>query len=118
MIDVGQGDYVDMVEFYTMKNVFYLPEVARWSFIKKHAKQNDFAVKIDKLLSLAKEVKKVVDDKARFTDWNERDDIKAELKVELILLLAKHKYPPVDRDEVYNEIIEQTENFKKYQGAK
>ncbi|VDA99856.1 Type I restriction-modification system, DNA-methyltransferase subunit M [Olavius algarvensis spirochete endosymbiont] len=50
LIDEGQGDYVDMVEFYTMKNVFYLPEEARWSFIKKHAKQNDIAVKIDTAL--------------------------------------------------------------------
>ncbi len=51
LIDEGQGDYVDMVEFYTMKNVFYLPEDARWSYIKKHAKQNDIAVKIDTALS-------------------------------------------------------------------
>lgn len=50
LIDEGQGDYVDMVEFYTMKNVFYLPEKARWNFIKKHAKQNDIAVKIDTAL--------------------------------------------------------------------
>ena len=35
LIDEGQGDYVTMVEFYTMKNVFYLPEEARWSFIKE-----------------------------------------------------------------------------------
>ena len=25
------------------------------------------------------------------------------------------RYPPVDRDEVYKEIFEQAENFKKYQ---
>jgi type I restriction enzyme R subunit len=34
--------------------------------------------------------------------------------VELILLLAKHGYPPVDRDEVYKDIFEQAESFKKY----
>jgi len=50
LIVAGQKDYVDMVEFYTMKNVFYLPEEARWSYIKKHAKQNDIAVKIDTAL--------------------------------------------------------------------
>lgn len=51
MIKEGQESYLDMVEFYTMKNVFYLPEEARWSYIKKHAKQNDIAVKIDTALS-------------------------------------------------------------------
>ncbi|GGK58008.1 class I SAM-dependent DNA methyltransferase [Amphritea balenae] len=50
IIDEGQGDYVDMVEFYTMKNVFYLPETSRWSYILKHAKQDDIAVKIDTAL--------------------------------------------------------------------
>jgi len=29
-------------------------------------------------------------------------------------VLAKHGYPPVDRDEVYKEIFEQAENFKRY----
>ena len=54
-------------------------------------------------------------DKAKYTDWRRRADIKAELKVDLIILLAEHGYPPVDRDEVYKEIFEQAENFKKYQ---
>jgi len=53
LIDEGQGDYVDMVEFYTMKNVFYLPEETRWSYIKKHAKQSDIAIKIDTALHTA-----------------------------------------------------------------
>jgi len=39
-----------MVEFYAMKNVFYLPEESRWSHIQKHAKQDDIAVKIDTAL--------------------------------------------------------------------
>ncbi len=50
LIAVGQGDYVDMVEFYAMKNVFYLPEESRWSFIQRQAKQDDIAVKIDTAL--------------------------------------------------------------------
>lgn len=50
LIEEGQGDYVDMVAFYTMKNVFYLPEEARWSHIQKQAKQDDIAVKIDTAL--------------------------------------------------------------------
>lgn len=50
LIDEGKDSYVDVVEFYTMKNVFYLPEESRWSFIKKHAKQDDIAIKIDTAL--------------------------------------------------------------------
>lgn len=68
----------------------------------------------EKLIALAKDIKIIVDDKAKYTDWSDREDIKAELKVDLILKLAEHGYPPVTRDEVYKEIFEQAENFKKY----
>ncbi|WP_028869641.1 type I restriction-modification system subunit M [Psychromonas arctica] len=44
------SEYIDMVEFYTMENIFYLPEDARWSFIQMNAKQDDIAVKIDSAL--------------------------------------------------------------------
>lgn len=50
LIDDGKENYVDMVEFYTMKNVFYLSEESRWSHVKQHAKQDDIAIKIDTAL--------------------------------------------------------------------
>jgi type I restriction enzyme, R subunit len=59
--------------------------------------------------------KDLVDGQAKYHDWNKRDDIKSALKVELILLLDEFGYPPVERDEVYVEIFEQAENFKKNQ---
>jgi len=62
---------------------------------------------------LARAVKLLVDTQSRFPDWNKREDIKASLKVDLILLLDEYGYPPVEIDEVYNEIFEQAENFKK-----
>lgn len=33
--------------------------------------------------------------------------------MQIILTLAKHKYPPATRDEVFKTIFEQAENFKK-----
>ena len=92
-------------------------EKAFYDILKTLAHKYDFTYPEDKLIELAKEVKEVVDDKTKYTDWSQRADIKAELKVDLILLLGKHGYPPVDRDEVYKEIFEQAENFKKHLGA-
>lgn len=68
----------------------------------------------EKLLDLAKEVKAIVDDKSKFAAWSVRDDIKAELKVNIILKLADYHYPPVTVDEVYKEVLAQAENFRKY----
>ncbi len=88
-------------------------EKAFYDILKSLAVKYDFSYPEDKLIELAQAVKEVVDDKAKYTDWNNRDDIKAELKVDLIMLLAKFGYPPVSRDEVYKEIFAQAENFKK-----
>lgn len=89
-------------------------EKALYDILKSLALKYDFEYPEEQLIELSKAVKTVVDDKARYTDWNQRDDIKAELQVDLIILLAEYGYPPVDRDEVYKEIFEQAENFKKY----
>lgn len=51
IIAEGKEKYVDIAEFYTMNNVFYLPEKARWSYILENAKQDDIAIKIDTALS-------------------------------------------------------------------
>jgi type I restriction enzyme R subunit len=91
-------------------------EKAFYDILKALAVKYDFAYPEDKLIPLSQKVKAVVDDKAKYTDWSKRTDIKAELKAELIILLAENDYPPVDRDEVYKEIFEQAENFKKYKG--
>ncbi len=91
-------------------------EKAFYDILKTIAHKFDFDYPEDKLIVLAQEVKKVVDDKSKYTDWNVRDDIKAELKVDLIMLLAKHGYPPITKDEVFKEIFEQAENFKKFRG--
>ncbi|MBT6852194.1 MAG: type I restriction endonuclease subunit R [Opitutae bacterium] len=94
-----------------------IEEKAFYDILKSLAFKYEFTYPEDKLLELAKLVKTEVDDKAKYTDWSQRDDIKAELKVSLIILLANNDYPPVDRDEVYKEIFEQAQNFKKHQAA-
>ncbi len=50
LIAEGKEKYLDMVEFYAMKNVFYLTEESRWSHISSMAKQDDIAIKIDSAL--------------------------------------------------------------------
>ncbi len=42
--------YIEMKEFYNMKNVFFLTENSRWSYIIVNAKQDDIALKIDTAL--------------------------------------------------------------------
>ena len=90
-------------------------EKAFYDILKEIANKFGFEYPEDKLLVLAAAVKKMVDDKSKYTDWANRSDIKAELQMDLILILAEHGYPPVPQDEVFKEIFEQAENFKKYE---
>ncbi|PLB19211.1 MAG: Type I restriction-modification system, DNA-methyltransferase subunit M [Flavobacteriaceae bacterium FS1-H7996/R] len=50
LIAEGKEKYVEMKDFYNMKNVFFLEEISRWSYISKNAKQDDIAIKIDTAL--------------------------------------------------------------------
>jgi type I restriction enzyme R subunit len=90
-------------------------EKAFYDILKELCIKYDFKYPEDKMIDLANAVKDLVDGQANFHDWNKRDDIKSALKVGLILLLDEFGYPPVERDEVYVEIFEQAENFKKNQ---
>jgi type I restriction enzyme R subunit len=91
-------------------------EKAFYDILKMLCVKYDFNYPDDKLIELAKSVKELVESNAQFPDWNKREDIKARLKVGLILMLDAFGYPPVDKDEVYVEIFEQAENFKKNKG--
>lgn len=89
-------------------------EKSFYDILKAIAEKYQFEYPHEKLIILSKAIKQIVDDKAKYTDWSQKEDIKAELKVDLILVLAEHDYPPVPKDEVFKEIFEQAENFKKY----
>ena len=89
-------------------------EKAFYDILYAVSKKYEFEYPKDKMIALSKKIKVVVDDKVKYTDWSTREDIKAGLHVDLIILLDEYGYPPVTIDDVYKEVLEQAENFKKY----
>lgn len=91
-------------------------EMAFFDILKAVAIKYDFIADFpdEKLTNLAKQVKELIEQQATVADWNNRDDIKAELKMNVIILLAGAGYPPKIHDEVFKEILEQAENFKRH----
>ena len=68
-------------------------------------------------IELAKEIRAALRDKEKYADWANSAQIKALMQADIIIILAKHGYPPTPAEiyeKVYNDILEQTENFKKY----
>lgn len=89
-------------------------EKAFYDILVKVRNAHGFPYADDKCLILAKKIKELVDDKAQFADWSTRDDIKNQLNMDLTVLLYKNGYPPEWDEEVFDKVLEQAENFKKW----
>ncbi|MDY0138813.1 MAG: HsdR family type I site-specific deoxyribonuclease [Candidatus Izemoplasmatales bacterium] len=88
-------------------------EKAFYDILKATKDKYAFDYSDEKLKDLASKIKKVVDDKSKYTDWSVRTDIKNKLQVDIFKLLKRSGYPPVTNQEVYDQVFEQAENFKK-----
>ena len=89
-------------------------EKAFYDILVKVRDAHGFPYVDEKCLVLAKKIKELVDDKAQFADWSTRDDIKNQLNMDLTVLLYKNGYPPEWDEEVFDKVLEQAENFKKW----
>lgn len=90
-------------------------EKAFFDILVRVRDDHGFPYEDEKCIVLAKKIKELVDDKAQFADWSTRDDIKNQLNMELTILLYQNGYPPEWDEEVFEKVMEQAENFKKYQ---
>lgn len=97
----------------SLDTIYIDKPLSNHTLIQTISQVNRVYVGKEKLLALSKAIKEVVDDKAKYTDWASREDIKAELQVALIMILDEFGYPPVTMDDVFKEVLEQAENFKK-----
>ncbi len=72
----------------------------------------DFEYDRAKLPDIAKQLKKCADEACSTLDWLDRADVQAELKVEIVMILAENGFPPEVRDGVYQKIFQQLEVYK------
>ena len=69
----------------------------------------------DRCIELAKKIKALIDDTAIYADWLNNDNLKSKLASQLTYLLYKEGYPPQWDEEVFQKVLEQVENYKKYE---
>ncbi len=89
-------------------------EKAFYDILVKVRDTHGFEYSNDKCIVLAKAIKILVDEKSEYVDWSTRNDIKDSLRWDLTILLYKNGYPPQWDEEVFTQVLEQAENFKKY----
>jgi len=66
----------------------------------------------DKCKVLAKKIKELIDVQSSFTDWLNNSNVRAELNQKIFICLYNNGYPPTYNDEVFDQVMEQVENFK------
>ena len=76
--------------------------------------ENKFEYADEKCVELSKKIKELIDNTAIYADWNNNDNLKAELADNMIDLLYDNGYPPAWNDDVYDRVMDQVNNFKKY----
>ncbi|MCH4040565.1 MAG: HsdR family type I site-specific deoxyribonuclease [Lachnospiraceae bacterium] len=97
-------------------------EKAFYDILVEVEEKYQFSYPEDQNIALAKEIHSMVTDKTKYADWANRQDIRAELQADIIVMLAQHGFPaipkgtmpPEDYQKIYDDVIDQTENFKKY----
>ena len=71
-------------------------------------------MKDETLKKIASEILDIVKNNTRYVDWHKREDIKAEMRMRIRVLLDKYDYPPDAEERAIKNVIEQAENFKRY----
>ncbi|MBN8574436.1 MAG: type I restriction endonuclease subunit R [Candidatus Kapabacteria bacterium] len=66
----------------------------------------------DKCKLLAQKIKELIDTQSSFTDWLNNNNVRADLNQKIFFCLIKNGYPPQHNDEVFDQVMEQVENFK------
>lgn len=61
--------------------------------------------------TLAKTIKELIDTKSSCADWLNNQNIRNDLKLKIKLCLIKKGYPPKYSQDVYQQVMEQVENF-------
>lgn len=66
----------------------------------------------EKCKLLAQKIKELIDVQSSFTDWLNNENVKADLNKKIFFCLHNNGYPPQHNDEVFDQVMEQVENFK------
>ncbi|MDR1975066.1 MAG: HsdR family type I site-specific deoxyribonuclease [Bacteroidales bacterium] len=89
-------------------------EKAFYDILVKVRDTHKFTYADEKCILLAKAIKELVENNAEYVDWINRDNIKNQLRLDLTILLYKNGYPPEWNEEVFTQVLEQAEKFKKF----
>lgn len=75
-------------------------------------KIKDGVVINDKCCDLAKKIKAVIDEKSIYADWLNNQIVRNKLRLDILICMTKNGFPPTYSQKVYDQVMEQVENYE------
>jgi len=114
------NDLIDEKKSFEEMGINY-EEKAFYDILVAVEQKYDFYYPMEKNIALSRKLYEKVTDISKYSNWSKRNDTKAKLKSDIMMLLWEDGFPPIpsesepeDYEKVYKDILEQSENFKKY----
>ena len=77
--------------------------------------KNDFTYPEEKCKMLARKIKEMIDDNSLYADWMNNGNLRSTLESNLLVLLYNNGYPPQWNKAIFERVLDQVENYKKYE---
>ena len=114
------NDLVDEKQSFEKMGINY-EEKSFYDILVAVEQKYNFYYPMEKNIALSKKLYEKVTDVSKYSNWSKRNDTKAKLKSDIMMLLWEDGFPPIpsesepeDYEKVYKDILEQSENFRKY----
>ena len=87
---------------------------AFYDILVKMTEIYDFEFDAEAMKEIAIRLREVTDKTCSVLDWDTREDVKAQLRWDIVDVLAEFGFPPISYAGVYQHIFDQMERYKKY----
>lgn len=112
LVKILQDLQIDKTSFESMGISF--EEKAFYDILIKVRDDHGLPFEDEKCIILARKIKELIDDKSQFAVCSSRDDVKNQLNMDLTILLYNNGYLPEWDELIFEKVMEQAENFKKF----
>ena len=89
-------------------------EKAFYDILIDQRDKNKFEYADEKCLDLAKKIRELIEATSDYDDWMNNINVRAKLFVDMATLLYQNGYPPNWSREIFEKVLDQVKNFKKY----
>ena len=102
----------DRVSFQKLGITF--EEKAFFDILQSQKEKHGFEYPEDKLIKLSREIKTLIEH-VPTANWLDNNNLRNQVQFDLTALLYENGYPPTWNREVFEKVIKQVENYKKFQ---